>query len=134
MCERAGGRRAVTRLREALLGALPDPPTTRSELERDFLDFCSRHGLPAPSTNVWVAGQEVDAAWLDRRVVVELDSYDFHRSRAAFERDRVRSADLEVAGFRPIRITSRRMTREPQALRAHLLSLLAVRGAPRPIV
>jgi hypothetical protein len=124
-CERGRGRKGVRNARVALADYRPDSPKTRSDLEVEFLEFCRAHGIPEPSVNVWVEGQEVDMAWLDRGVVVELDSYEYHRTRAAFERDRIRSAELEVAKWRPIRVTSRRM-KQATALRTHLLSLLAV--------
>jgi hypothetical protein len=124
-CERGRGRKGVKCARIALADYQPDTPKTRSELEIEFLEFCRANGIPEPSVNLWIDGQEVDMAWPDKRVVVELDSYEFHKTRAAFERDRVRSAELEVARWRPIRVTSNRM-KQATALRTHLLSLLAV--------
>ena len=56
-------------------------------------------------------GYEVDVAWLDHRLVVELDSHGYHGTRAAFEDDRVRDAILQAAGYRVIRITHRRLER-----------------------
>jgi very-short-patch-repair endonuclease len=56
--------------------------------------------------------------------VVELDGYAFHSSRAAFERDRARDAQLQLAGYRVVRVTDRRLTREPEALVRELESLL----------
>ena len=47
-----------------------------------------------------------------QRLVVELDSWEFHRHRAAFERDRARDAALQAAGYRTIRITHRRLHEE----------------------
>jgi hypothetical protein len=125
VCARASGRRAVTRLRAALGEADPDPPKTRSDLELDFRDFCRRHGIPRPAFNVWIEGQEVDAVWLDRKVAVELDSYEHHSGRAAFERDRARSSALAAAKWRPIRVTGRRMERDPERLAAEVRELLA---------
>jgi hypothetical protein len=128
-CARGNGRRGVARARRAARDAHPDPPWTRSDLELAFFEFCREEGIPEPSVNVWVEGQEVDMAWSDPRVVVvELDSYAYHGTREAFERDRVRSADLAVAGVPCIRVTQRRLTRERPGLRKHLLSLLAVSG------
>ena len=57
-----------------------------------------RAGLPRPQTNVRLAGHEVDAVWRAQRLVVEVDGHAFHGSRAAFERDRRRDADLLAAG------------------------------------
>ena len=76
---------------------------------------------------VWIHGQEVDAAWPDRNVVVELESYEYHWTKAAFERDRARSAELTVAEIKAIRVTERRLTRENvPRFRAHLHSLLGL--------
>ncbi|MDQ3935226.1 MAG: hypothetical protein M3340_11425 [Actinomycetota bacterium] len=119
-CGRANGRRGVTRWREVL----PEVKT-RSDLERDFRAFCRRHGIPEPGFNLWVEGQEVDAAWLDEKVVVELDSYEYHAHRAAFERDRERSTALAAAKWRPMRVTGRRMKRDAERLAGELKQALA---------
>jgi very-short-patch-repair endonuclease len=106
-------------------------PETRSELERRFLDFCREEGLPAPATNVLVAGMMVDAAWMAARLVVELDGWEFHRMRGAFERDRARDMRLQRAGLRVLRVTSRRLrdqrTTVPGTIR-DLLSQAEVAG------
>ncbi|HEX8647361.1 MAG TPA: type IV toxin-antitoxin system AbiEi family antitoxin domain-containing protein [Thermoleophilaceae bacterium] len=127
-CERARGRRAVTLARAALAAAHPHQPMTRSELEREFLVFCDEIGVPRPSMNVWILDQEVDAAWPEHGVVVELDSWEYHGTRRAFEEDRARSAELTVAGVKTIRVTPERLTRERATLRRHLLSLLGREG------
>jgi very-short-patch-repair endonuclease len=58
-------------------------------------------------------------------VIVELDGYAFHSSRAAFERDRVRDAELQMRGYRIIRITWRRLTEEPEAVVVTIATALA---------
>ena len=55
--------------------------------------------------NARVAGWEVDAFWPAHRLVVEIDGYRYHATRAAFERDRRKDAALQAAGYRIIRIT-----------------------------
>jgi very-short-patch-repair endonuclease len=72
-----------------------------------------------------VEGFEVDALWSDQRVVAELDGYAFHHSRGAFERDRARDASLQLAGYKVVRITWRRMQRDAQASGEMLRRLLA---------
>jgi very-short-patch-repair endonuclease len=84
----------------------------RSELEERFLVLCREAGLPPPAVNVRLAGHEVDMAWADRRLVVELDGFAYHRTHAAFERDRARDASLQLAGHRVLRVTARRLARE----------------------
>lgn len=83
-------------------------PVTLSRPERRLLRICRRHGLPLPQTNVLVEGlrreHRVDAWWPEAQLVVEIDSYAFHSSQQAFEADRERSADLEDAGRRVLRI------------------------------
>ena len=81
-------------------------------------------GLPTPATNVLVEGFLVDAVWLRQRLVVELDSRRYHDTRAAFERDRVRDARLQVAGYRVLRVTWKRLHGEPQIVAGTIRALL----------
>ena len=109
----------------ALRAALAEPLlVTRSVLERRFLAICRRHRLPAPLVNVVVCGCEVDFFWPDQRLVVETDGGEHHRTRRAFERDRQRDVELQAAGFRPVRFTHRRVTREPSWVGKRLTQLL----------
>lgn len=84
---------------------------TRSELEERFLAYVRVHRLPAPVLNdhVHVGGGatvECDAVWRRARVVVELDSREFHQSHDAFGWDRLKSRRLSVAGWQPIRVAA----------------------------
>ena len=88
--------------------------TTRSELEELFLQLCDDHGLPRPETNPRINGIEVDFAWRDARLIVEVDGYAHHRSPAAFERDRERDVILTVAGWQVMRFTHAQITRRPE--------------------
>jgi hypothetical protein len=78
---------------------------TRSAWEDELTGFTDRFGLPTPRLNTHVAGWEVDALFADERVIVELDGWDFHRDKAAFESDRERDAATLAAGFATVRIT-----------------------------
>jgi very-short-patch-repair endonuclease len=117
----APGRRGAKRLR-ALIE--PELGYTRSEAERRLRELVRKAGLPLPRTNVKVAGLEVDALWAEQRLVVEVDGYAYHRTREAFERDRRRDARLLVAGYRVLRISWRRLTREPEQVIALLAAAL----------
>lgn len=123
--ERSRGRIGLRRLGAVLSRDPLNAAETRSELERRFLALCRDAGLPAPAVNTIVAGYEVDAVWPDQRLVVELDGHAFHRTRAAFERDRIRDAALQLAGFRVLRFTYRRIEAEPTAVVESVRSLLA---------
>lgn len=124
VCQRSRGRRGLRPLL-ALLPNLKPPPHTRSELERRFLDLCRDFGLPAPIINAPVVGFEVDALWPYAKLIVELDGYEFHRTRAAFERDRARDAVLQAGGHRVVRLTQRQLTNEPAATAKLIRRLLA---------
>jgi Transcriptional regulator, AbiEi antitoxin len=123
VCAAYPGHRGATAL-AALIAAFQGAPDARSDLERDFLDFCDDHGLPRPAFNTVVEGHLVDARWPGHSLVVELDSWDFHRDRATFESDRRRDADLLVAGHPVLRVTSRRLKGEPLDLAGTVRSLL----------
>ena len=105
----------------SLLRHPADP--TRSEFERRFPPFCKRHNLPTPQMNAQVVGYEVDALFVAERVIVELDSWEFHKDRRAFERDRERDAATLLADHVTIRITSERFKNHPdrEAARLHFI-------------
>lgn len=63
--------------------------------------------------NVVVEGHLVDCLWPAERLVVELDGYEFHRTRAAHERDRGRDADLALAGYTVRRFTFTQVRSQP---------------------
>jgi very-short-patch-repair endonuclease len=85
--------------------------TTRSELEERFLRLRDTHGIPRPQTNVLIEGIEVDFVWRDRRLIVEVDGYAYHRSPTAFEADRERDVTLATKGWRVLRFTWTQVTR-----------------------
>ena len=124
---RSPGRRGRRPLMRALAELRPAAPITRSALERRFHEICRREGLPLPDLNMWVCGMEVDAVWEEGRLVAELDGYEYHRDRRAFERDRVRDTSLQLAGYRVVRITHRRLETEPAAIVAELRAFLGAR-------
>jgi very-short-patch-repair endonuclease len=62
--------------------------------------------------------------WPDRGLVVEFDGFAYHRTRAAFERDRARDAALQLAGNRVLRVTARRLAEEPEEVVKTVRALL----------
>lgn len=73
-------------------------------------------------------GLEVDAWWPGTLVIVELDSARFHRSPAAFERDREKGNELVVAGYTLLRFTWRQLVDEPAWVARTLRTALAGPG------
>jgi very-short-patch-repair endonuclease len=119
------GRRGAKKIR-ALLAEWSEPEPTKNQLEQAFRNLCRQHGLSLPSQNVYLLGYEVDAFWSEWDLVVELDSWGFHKTRGAFEEDRRRAAALEAAGYRVLRFTWRQVFYEPQLVVAAIRS-----GCPR---
>ncbi len=121
---RAGGHRGRGRLRRALALYQPDPAFTRSRFEKRFRRLVHAAGLPAPSMSFNLAGYELDAYWPEHRFAVELDLFETHGTRAAFERDRVRQEELKLLGIEMMRVTKPRLDREPDAVLRNLATLL----------
>jgi hypothetical protein len=121
------GHRGAGRLR-ALVDYDPTAAADAvSELERLYLDLLREAGIPTPQVNVLVDGHLVDCYWPEADLVVELDSYEFHSDREAFERDRAKVADLRRAGHEAVQFTYRQVTKRPVWVATTTNSLL---GAP----
>jgi very-short-patch-repair endonuclease len=111
------------------------PGMTRSRMERELRRLIRRAGLPAPQSNVEVAGHEVDLYWPDHRLVVEFDGWSTHSSRTAFESDRLKDAALMLAGERVMRVTGRQLGSRPEAVVARLATAIsAIRPRDGPLV
>jgi len=125
---RRAGNRAI---RDLLASGAIGRNVTRRDLELRFLGFLDEAGLPRPRVNAKVdlpdRPREVDGLWADRRLVVELDGYATHGTRAAFEEDRARDRALQAAGYRVVRITWRQLHEDRATVVAQLRSLLAGR-------
>lgn len=107
------GHRGAFALKRAI--DIYEPPRlTRSELEREFLRLIDLAGVPSPSTAFNVAGYELDVYWPELRFAVEIDVYATHGGHESFEEDRRRDEDLKLAGVELIRVTGRRLEREPR--------------------
>lgn len=120
-CQRQPGRARLARLVDDAAGP---PQLVRSDVERAFLELIRAEGLPMPATNAMVAGHEVDAVWFDRKLVIEIDHFATHGHRTAFERDRLRDVELQIAGFRTARVTDRQIAR-PRETGSRIRRLLA---------
>jgi very-short-patch-repair endonuclease len=127
---RSRGHRGLKRLKAVLAELRGPPPETRSGLERRFLEIVRAAGLPEPSNNVVVAGEVVDFHWPQYRLVVEIDSYGFHKSRRQFEEDRARDIKLNLAGQRSVRFTEQRLKRPVAVTAGELKALQSLNTAP----
>jgi very-short-patch-repair endonuclease len=123
---RAHGR-AGTALLRALLARQTGTTRTRSEAEERFIALLRSARLPEPEVNTRVHGYEVDFLWRSASIVVEIDGYKFHSTRAAFERDRQKDAQLHASGLTTMRVTWFQMEDESYAVIARLAQALASR-------
>jgi very-short-patch-repair endonuclease len=97
----------------------------RSPLEVDWPHFAKRHKLPPYEMNVHVAGHRVDVLFTPARLVVELDGWDTHGTRLAYEDDRTRDAEiLAETGIPTMRITYRAFHRQGAAQAARINAIL----------
>jgi predicted transcriptional regulator of viral defense system len=102
---------------------------TRSVLEDRFLALLEARGVPRPSANAWAAKMELDAVWPAARLAVELDGWDVHKTRHAFQRDRTRSNDLQVAGWTILRFTHADVVHRAEETVARVVRALAQTAA-----
>jgi len=101
-------------LREAEYRRLPirnafKPDRTRTDLEAMFLALARRHRIPRPEVNVRVDCYVVDFLWRSEHLIVEVDGWESHRTRSAFEEDRARDARLKLLGYEVLRFTWRQV-------------------------
>lgn len=125
---RLRGRRgpATARLRAALRDLSDYGATlTRSRLEDRLLPLLDAHDLPRPATNAYVEGYEGDAVWHRHRLVVELDGWDAHKTRRAFQHDRTKANALTNAGWTVLRFTHDDLVRRPEVVVAGVRAQLS---------
>ncbi len=87
----------------------------------------SKPACPSPHTNYVEQGFELDCYWPEYRFAVELDVFETHGTRAAFERDRKRQEDLLLAGIASTRVTGPRLESEADEVVRRVARLLAQR-------
>ncbi len=129
--ERNPGKRGNATLRTVL--ELPGGPArTRSPAERLMLQLLRQAGLTGYELNQRIHGFEVDVLWRELSFAVEIDGYDAHSGRLAFERDRLKVATLKAQGLDVMPITPRQLRDDPEAVVARLRRALELAGCPIP--
>lgn len=122
--------RCPGRVAHAVLGPLVavEGDLTRSELERHYLSVLRGRGVPEPVVNVRDGRTTPDCAWPRYGLVVEIDSYRWHSSRARQHADATRDAHHAVAGRRVLRFVTGQVRGDPQLVVAATLAALRERG------
>jgi very-short-patch-repair endonuclease len=124
---RANGHRGVGLLRRVTTRT---PRWTRNEWEAAFLQLLRDAGLPEPETNEPLHAPGYghcapDYHWPEHRVIVELDGFETHGTRAAFHADRAKDAALTAHGHRVLRFTR---DDDPAVAITRLQALLVLRS------
>lgn len=110
------------KLRRILRG---DVQVTLSALEARFLARLREAGLALPKTNRQAGGRRVDCRWPDQQLTVELDSYRYHQSRHAWERDRRREREARARGDEFRRYTHGDVFERPRLMLRELREILS---------
>lgn len=124
LCERHRGRKGLTAFRAVIAAVHPETRRTRSDLEADFLALCRKYKLPQPVVNGMVEGYEVDMHWPGTNLIVELDSYEYHRTPAEFAADRRKDAHLKTCGYDVLRVADSWLNTDPRGVATTIRKLL----------
>jgi hypothetical protein len=110
-----------------------------SEMERAFRALIAPHSeIPEPLVNRWVDlgdGEppiRPDFHWPQFKIVIQTDSWKFHRSRGKYERDYRNAQRFTLAGWRPLGLTYRQVTKEGERVIRTLLALIATNSRSTP--
>lgn len=125
---RAGPRVMRTALAtRVLVDSVPD-----SGYEARLAAVLVARGVPRPTHHHEVRAPdgrliaELDFAYPDQRVAIELDGYGVHlRSREIFEHDRRRQNELEILGWRVLRFAATQLDREPDLVADQVRRMLS---------
>ncbi|HEY7631609.1 MAG TPA: DUF559 domain-containing protein [Thermoleophilaceae bacterium] len=117
-------RKGTTALRAVIAAVHPQTHRTRSDLEAAFLDVCRHYGLPTPTSNAKIDGYEVDMHFPGTNLIVELDSYAYHRTPAEFAADRLKDAQLKTIGYEVLRVADTWLDSDPQGVATTIRKLL----------
>jgi very-short-patch-repair endonuclease len=95
-----------------------------SDLETRFLQLCRRARLPRPALHVEVGDYEVDYAYPEWRLAIELDG-GVHKASTVFQRDRTKQNFLVLQGWTVLRFTWHDVTLRPNEVASAVLTALA---------
>ena len=121
----------LTRLPNERLAFFLGAPPSDSPPEDEFLPFCDAYEIPRPIMHARIGRYTVDAHWPEPTLIAELDGWNFHNTEFDFENDRQRDADNLEDQHATIRVTRRRMKREPTKVARQLKTILSNRRRDR---
>jgi very-short-patch-repair endonuclease len=115
---RSARLRGIRVLRQLVDQRNPDRAMTESALETLVRRWLAEYGFPEPVLQYSIDLPEygrarLDFAYPDKLIGIEADSYVWHSSREAFERDRARNSELSSLGWIIIQTTAREIEKYP---------------------
>lgn len=128
--ERQPTRRGSARLLAVVAAFRPGTTPTENALEEAFLAICDRIGAERPLVNSWIpfpegGGARPDFLWPAARKIVEVDGFETHGTRRAFESDRARDRRLKLMGYDVIHFTWRDVMLRQELAERELAGFLA---------
>jgi very-short-patch-repair endonuclease len=124
------GRPGISALR-AVLDLPSGASRTRSPAERWLLRLLRNGGFTGYETNAVIHGYEVDVLWRDLDFAIEVDGYDAHSGRVAFERDRLKIATLKAKRLDVMPVTGRQLRDDAVGVLDRMRAALALARARR---
>jgi very-short-patch-repair endonuclease len=124
-CRNLGSRGSGTA--GTLLAAAAD--RAASQAERLIIKLLRNAGIGGWERGYWISGYEVDLAFPELRIAVEVDGWAWHVDVERFGRDRRKQNALEVAGWTVLRFTWHDLTQRPEAVIAEIRAVMARRQA-----
>lgn len=122
------GRSGTAALRSVLdrwaFGAGRPDSTAEAEAAR----WLATAGAGAPAVHHRVERYELDFAWPELAVAVEVDGWEVHGRREAFEDDRLRDLRLHALGWTVLHVTARSVERRTPAVLDHVAAVLRARS------
>ena len=121
------GRRGVRALRQVLdrRALLETPPD--GVLEPRFARLCKQAGLPTPVFQHPVGRYQVDFAYPELMIAIEVDGYGSHSSPFAFQSDRHRQNQLVGRGWLVLRFTWADVVKRPERVAQQIADAIGQR-------
>lgn len=94
-------------------------------LEPRMARLLRKHRLPMPAFQHWVTPKiRVDFAYLEERIVIEVDGFSTRRTPAALDRSNQRQNELVLLGWTVLRFTWKQVVRQPDVVARTILVTL----------
>jgi very-short-patch-repair endonuclease len=116
---------AALRLRALLK---PGYRPTRSELERLYRRWCHDYDVPLGIINYRRNGRELDAYYPEHKLIVELDSLEYHADPKTFNGDRRKDREQLAEGLATVRLTWEALHLDPAGEAELFQAILAQRS------